>query len=229
MCLRGEGPLFPSLQGECFPRGPGLGQGMVEWAEGVPAPSHARHRLLAHASRGSEFQPLCVSGVCLPGQLVKWSVNSVSTQGLWVECVCIPSVYPWIKYSCHVNLHVFSFLPLKCHESRSPISTFTVTNQVPAPFLSPPDLPQLPGWPAFTQQPLRNFKNSDSFGSLPCFNLCDLREFPSFSTQGLFLAESFAGQRPVIKKSSDTGSPPPRSLPRLPPVKMASSSWPSPP
>lgn len=168
---------------------------MVERAEEVPAPSHSRCHLLAHRSRGLDLQPLFVGGVCLPSQLVKWPVNSMSTQGLWLERVCIPSVYLWIKYSCHVNLRVFSFLPLKCHESHSPISTFTVIHQVPAPFLSPPDLPRLPGWSAVTQQPLRNFQNSDSFGSLPCFNLCDLREFPSFSTQGLFLAERFMDLR----------------------------------
>lgn len=148
-------PTFPSLQGECFaPGAPGPRQGMVRRAEEAPAPSHSQHRLLAHGSRGLDFQLLFVGGVRLPGQLVKWPVNSVRAQGLWVECVCIPSVYPWIKYSCHINLRVFSFLPLKYHESHSPISTVTVTHQVPAPFLSPPDLPRLPGWPAFTQQPL---------------------------------------------------------------------------
>lgn len=82
-------PRFPSLQGECFARGPGLGQGMVEWAEGAgPQPRSATASWhMPHVARS--FQPLCVSGVCLPGQLVKWSVNSVSAQGLWVECVCI--------------------------------------------------------------------------------------------------------------------------------------------
>ena len=39
---------------------------MVERAEEVPAPSHSRRRLLAHGSRGLDFQPLFVGGVCLP-------------------------------------------------------------------------------------------------------------------------------------------------------------------